>query len=147
VKSQVVIDANIGLALALPLPYSPKTVLQMNHWQNEGTELFVPTLWIYEVITAMRKSVTAKVISSEKAEEALEWIFALDIQPISPTKELYRNIFHWATRLNQSQAYDAVYLALAEQLGIDFWTADQRLANRTKQLKLTWVHNISETIE
>lgn len=111
---KVVIDANIALALVIPLPYSAMATDQMRAWQNDGAQLFVPTLWAYEVITAVRKSVIAKVLSPESAIKASDYLFALEIQQIPFTTTLYRNIFDWSVRLNHSQAYDAVYLALAE---------------------------------
>ncbi len=39
-------------------------------------------------------------------------------------------------RLNRAAAYDSFYLALAESLGCELWTADQRLHNA---VDLPWV--------
>lgn len=36
-----------------------------------------------------------------------------------------------ATRFTLPATYDAHYLALAEELGCEFWTADKRLAGAT----------------
>jgi predicted nucleic acid-binding protein len=44
-----------------------------------------------------------------------------------------------AERFSLPAAYDAHYLALAEWLGGQFWTADGRLARRI-QASLPWVH-------
>jgi predicted nucleic acid-binding protein len=41
-------------------------------------------------------------------------------------------------KLGLKAAYDAYYLALAESLKADFWTADQRLTNAVAE-KLPWV--------
>jgi predicted nucleic acid-binding protein len=128
----VVIDANIAIALAIPLPYSTQATQQMEVWQNQGTELIAPMLWGYEVITVIRKAVVAKIISPIDASKSLDMIFTLNIQQIPLTTTLYQATFDWAARLNQSQAYDGAYLALAEQLGVEFWTADKRLADRVK---------------
>ena len=35
--------------------------------------------------------------------------------------------FDWAARFNRPAAYDAYYLALAEMMESEFWTADERL--------------------
>jgi len=48
-----------------------------------------------------------------------------------------------ATRLNLPAAYDAYYLALAEMLGCEFWTADKKLCNTVKD-SLPWVKFLGE---
>jgi predicted nucleic acid-binding protein len=45
----------------------------------------------------------------------------------------------------QSKAYDAHYLAVSEQIGADYWTADERLYNMARQLGINWVHWIMES--
>jgi len=56
-------------------------------------------------------------------------------------------VLEWAGRLNQSRAYDAFYMALAEELGAEFWTADQRLARAAQQAGVTWTHWIGEAAD
>jgi len=46
-----------------------------------------------------------------------------------------------ARKYGLKASYDAYYLALAEQLGAEFWTADRRLS-RAVQSHLDWVHLI-----
>ena len=55
-----------------------------------------------------------------------------------------RSAFDWATRLRQKSAYDGFYLAAAEQLGIELWTADQALVNNARQVGANWVHWMGE---
>jgi predicted nucleic acid-binding protein len=64
-------------------------------------------------------------------------------QPIDLS--LCRAALNWASRLQQRRAYDALYLALAERMQTEFWTADKRLANAAQQLGVTWVHWIGES--
>ncbi len=45
---------------------------------------------------------------------------------------------------NCTVAYDAQYLALAEQTGAEFWTADKRLADRARRRNARWVKWIQD---
>ncbi|PJH75788.1 MAG: hypothetical protein CO064_04780 [Anaerolineae bacterium CG_4_9_14_0_8_um_filter_58_9] len=64
---------------------------------------------------------------------------------VNEDEELSQRALELAGNLSQSKAYDAFYLALAEKLVAEFWTADERLFNRCrKDLKLSWVHWIEE---
>jgi predicted nucleic acid-binding protein len=47
--------------------------------------------------------------------------------------------------LAQTKAYDAFYLAVAEKMEAELWTADRHLSNRCRNdLGLEWVHWINE---
>ena len=45
-------------------------------------------------------------------------------------------------RYNLPATYDAHYLALAEWMEIDLWTADTKLVNSLKPFKVKWVKGI-----
>ncbi|MFN8497367.1 MAG: type II toxin-antitoxin system VapC family toxin [Anaerolineae bacterium] len=139
-----VVDANIAIALALRYPYSPAAVERLITWHAAGDELFVPSLWQYEIVSVLRKAVAAKMLSPTDALEALDAIFALQVTEAPPSLDTHRLALAWAERLNQAAAYDAQYLATAEQLGAELWTADKRLALRAQQLGLSWVRHIEE---
>ena len=47
-----------------------------------------------------------------------------------------------AARYGLPAAYDAHYLALAEWMDIELWTADMKLINTLKPYKLGWVKGI-----
>lgn len=62
---------------------------------------------------------------------------------------LLKRGYELATEYNRPTAYDAQYLALAERLACDFWTADERMFNAVKDRfpSIHWIRNleISET--
>ena len=94
----------------------------------------------------MRKLLTQMcvlgLISSQVAEGMAKQLDALGFQTIVPTLELHLAALHWAERIGQSNAYDAQYLALAESLSAEFWTADVRLVHVLEKLDVSWIHAI-----
>lgn len=61
------------------------------------------------------------------------------------TETLHHRALELASQLNQGAAYDSHYLALAETLGCDLWTADQRLQRTAYPLapKVHWLGELA----
>lgn len=97
-------------------------------------------LWDYEIVSGLRKSVAAHAITSARAHEALEQLQQLGVNRVPPDVALNRAALRWSERLSQNAAYDAEYVALAEFLGAELWTADRRLAARASSIGATFVH-------
>ena len=140
-----VIDANLIAALVLPLSYSDGATEKIIAWKRTGGELLAPTLLEYELTAVLRKAVVAGWLNTDLVIEAMDKILALDIQCVPPTADLHERALRWADRLGHSKAYDAQYMALAEQEGLELWTADRRLANGAQQAGAHWVHWIRES--
>ena len=67
----------------------------------------------------------------------------LPVTLVPPDAVQSRRAFAWTRRLNRAAAYDSVclrqqYLALAEGLQCELWTADKRLCNA---VDLPWVRS------
>jgi predicted nucleic acid-binding protein len=139
-----VIDANLIAALVVPLPYSDQATQKIVAWKRAGVELLAPVLLEYEITAILRKAVVAQWLTTDLAAEAIGEILSLNIQCLAPTAHLHERALRWADRLGHSKAYYAHYLALAEQEGIELWTADRRLANGAQQAGAHWVHWIGE---
>jgi predicted nucleic acid-binding protein len=69
--------------------------------------------------------VSAHTISERRFSTAIDDLEALDMQRY-PTLSLMRRAYGLRANVNP---YDAIYVALAEVLGCEFLTGDQRLAN------------------
>ncbi|MBI3973153.1 MAG: type II toxin-antitoxin system VapC family toxin [Chloroflexi bacterium] len=113
-------------------------------WIQAGIQLTAPMLWPAEIVSSVRFSVYRRSISIERGRIALEDLLALPVDVTPTSAPLCRAAFEWAGRLGQARAYDAFYLALAQELGAPFWTADRRLVNGARQAGVSWVHWIGE---
>lgn len=136
-----IVDANLAVALVLATPYSVQAQALWQRWSAEAVQVYAPDLWAYEVTSALRKAMSLTGMSLSEAEACLETLARLGVQLVPPTPELDRLALRWAGRLGQTVAYDAHYMALAETLGCDFWTADRRLAAAAG---VSWVHWIGQ---
>lgn len=139
----VVIDANVAIAVAIPLPYSDEARARIAGWQDSRTGIYVPMLWTYEVVSALRKAVHARMLTQSKAIASLDLLYTIGVRQVEPDLELHRDALRWASRLGQVVAYDAQYLALAARLGADLWTADQHLVARAHEIGAVWVRHIA----
>lgn len=108
------------------------------------SDLVAPVLLEYEIAAILRKAVVAQWLTTDLALEAVGEILALNVRCVAPTAYLHQRALRWAYRLGHSKAYDAHYLALAEQEGIELWTADRRLADGAQQAGVHWVHWIGQ---
>ena len=141
--SYLVIDAN--LAVKSILSESGSLDAFWEKVDEENLALCAPRLWISETTSAIRSLVFQKALSANEAEETLRTIHGLRVDIIDEDDDLSLRALELAGKLGQAKAYDAFYLALAEKLVVDFWTADERLYNRChKDLKLSWVHWIGK---
>lgn len=141
---KIVLDANLIASLVLPLPYSQAATARLLAWKHRHVTLAAPALWSYEVTTVLRKALLAGYLPAEQLDLALEQIWRINILHVPASLELQQQSLVWAKRLDHSKTYDSAYLAVAEALSSQFWTADRRLAHSAQQAGASWVHSIYE---
>ncbi|NPV85721.1 MAG: type II toxin-antitoxin system VapC family toxin [Anaerolineae bacterium] len=141
---RVVMDANLALALFLRMVYTAQVYRLMDDLQEQQAEIFAPLLWEYECVSALRRAMMYHAVPAEDAAQFVFDLLALEVVRAAPSFELHQSALRWAERLGQSKAYDAQYIALAEQLQADFWSADEKLVNALKAQGVGWAHWIGE---
>ncbi len=116
------------------------------YWQEQDFQLAVPTLFRYEIVAVTRKAVFQTRISPEEGIQARDFMLQYPVQT-HIDEMLLKRAYEMATRYNRPTAYDSQYLALAERLEVEFWTADERLFNRVnRDLKwVKWLGNFTST--
>jgi predicted nucleic acid-binding protein len=138
----VVVDAGVVLSLVIPLPFSDQASATMRAITQAGEELYAPALLEYEVCSVLRRAISQGIIDAASAEQAIELLGDIRIDPITPASSLHGRALYWASRLGHSQAYDGQYLALAEQMGCPLVTTDQRLVRAARALGVDWVTGV-----
>lgn len=141
-ETQVVVDASIVIKSVLPDPLreSCRALLA----SLAASERLAPTLWAYEVTSAVSKAVRRGLVTQNEGQRVLSHIPHLNIHLIPPEEAQRRAAFEWGLRVNLPTVYDSFYLALADSLDCDLWTADQRLFGA---LSLPWVRWVQEYME
>jgi len=140
----IVVDSNIIATLVIDMPYSETASAHFKSWLNSETLLLAPMLFEYEIATIIRRYIKAGEISEQQSRTVLDKILSSNIDIIPPSRTLHHAALRWAEKIGQAKAYDAHYLALAEQESADFWSADKRLVNNLHQLNIDWAHWIGE---
>jgi len=140
--SMVVIDASVAMKAILPNPLQPHCLVLAQTFVE--VQPVAPALWAYETTSAIAKTVHFEEITESEAHQALERLEALGVRLFVPDADQNRMALEWTLRLKRASAYDSYYLALAQTLESDFWTADKRLFNALQDAKLNWLHWIEE---
>ncbi len=125
----VVIDAGVVFRALVPNPQQAALQQQIDRWRKAGVRLQAPTLWLYEITSALSKSVHFGQLSEGEARPALQLVQVFDIELHMPNAAMVQMAFEWALRLQRANAYDCFYLALAQELQCTMWTVDRRLRN------------------
>jgi len=117
----IVLDASLIVEMLLnsPLGASMRETLA-----RLDEPIAVPHIMDIEVISALRGLAKAERISPHRQEDWLMHLALFPAQRLEHTPLLPRI---WELRHNFT-AYDAAYIALAELLGAELYTADRRLA-------------------
>ena len=140
--SLVCVDASILIKLVVEEEQSDRASALWDSWVDGGVEIVAPTLFSYEVTATLRKKVHRQLLTLAEGKEAFAAALAVGMTLMAPSG-LHERAWELAARFNRPTAYDSHYLALAEMLSCEFWTADQRLFNAVRD-ELGWVRWLRE---
>ncbi len=132
----VVVDANLMIHALMPGEFQQIAQQKLTGWRRSGVQLHAPTLWRYEVTSALSKSVHFGRITDAEAQALLRLLDNFSVELHLPTTDLSYSAYNWTQKLKRASAYDSFYVALAQSLNCRLWTMDQRLVNAAG---LDWV--------
>lgn len=146
--SDIILDSGILIASVFPETLTPQAQQLIRQLQDENITLHAPTLLRYEVVAVSHKAVYQGRVTAEEGLRARNRLLAYPVT-LHFNNDLLRRGYELAAEYNRPTAYDAQYLALAEQLSCAFWTADERIFNAVKaRLKnVRWLGNWTTAAE
>ena len=121
----IVADASALLEYLLQTRASPAVGRVLRAPQ---TDIRVPTLCDVEVAAGLRRGLLRGILSADRANQAVDLYLLLPIG-----RHGHRALLPRILDLHENfSAYDATYVALAESLGAQLLTADERLARAAR---------------
>jgi predicted nucleic acid-binding protein len=136
-SSALCIDASVVIRIVT----SDAATNLWESWMADEIKIVAPSLLYYEVTNGLYRYYKAGIYPPEAVETTLRAALALPIELVT-VSDLHPRAKEIAMRYNLPATYDAHYLALAEWMEIDLWTADMRLVNSLKPFKVKWVKGI-----
>ena len=121
----VVVDASLAFKWLVREEHTGKALAILREWHDEEVTPAAPHLLPFEISNALHKRATRGELSVEGAVDLIGNLLTSQIELHQPWN-LHGKALEMASRFGQAAAYDAHYLALAESLGCDLWTADEK---------------------
>lgn len=140
--TDVVVDASLALKWLVGEEDSEKATALLRSWGRGGRQLVAPHLLAAEVTNALHRKVVQGDLERAQAVRLIERLTALPFE-LHDSPGLHRRALELAGELGQGASYDCHYLALAEALDCEYWTADDRF-HRAARSAYASVHSLSE---
>lgn len=121
----VVVDTSVALKWVRKTEvHTPQAEALRDDLLHQRDLIFAPTLLISEVTSGLYRFARAGDVTFAEAADGLDDILAV-IRLRAVTRTLAKRAMQIANLTGQQHAYDAQFLALAERMQCDLWTADE----------------------
>lgn len=128
----IVLDASAALKLVIAEPLSKQAEALVTATIGGGFPVYGPPTLFSEALSALYKRTRytdpARALTLDEAERALTQLLDLGIDQVEPPA-LYTATLAFAASHGLTRTYDALYVVLAQLLGVELWTDDQNLIN------------------
>jgi predicted nucleic acid-binding protein len=142
--SRVVVDTSLAVKWLFVESYSMEARWQLVDWVQRGVDRVVPSWFGCEIANVLYRRVWASMIAVPAAQQHYrDLLQQVTIQEFEPT--IGTRAIELAHLLGQQASYDSHYLALAERLGCELWTADERFWRQVSphDPRIKWIGNVS----
>ena len=136
--STICVDASLVARLFVG-PDDARAWELFDAWTEQEALICAPSLLIYELTDVFYRYHRAGLLSRATLQLLTDAVDGLPLA-LEPHTSLAKPALRLASTLGLDATYDAYYLALAERLDADLWTADARLkqqvGNRRPRVRL-----------
>lgn len=122
----ICVDASVAAQWILDDVRSTEALALARAVLARGEEVIAPTLLPYEVTNAVRQRIRRGAFDQAEAAQRLAAFLGYPIS-LRSVPQVHERALALADIFDLHASYDAHYVALAEILGCDLWTDDQRL--------------------
>ena len=139
-NGSVVVDASLAVKWLVEEDDSDKAHAALESWVAQDITRIAPHLMPFEVANALHQRVRRGELSVDDSTRMMARLLESRLELHQPPN-LHARALQLASQLRQGAAYDAHYLALAESLDCELWTADRRLyeAANSGVATLRWI--------
>lgn len=140
-----VVDASLVVELVSPAADPSAAVAHLfESWAGTGDELHSPTMLRLEVMNALLTGVRRERWDGAAADAAFRFAASLPVEEHGDDRDRSR-AWELARRYDNYPIYDMLYVALAERLGQQLVTVDDKLRRRLAHLG--WVLGPGEALD
>ena len=124
-NGHVVVDASIVVKWLMTEHDSDRALELLRQWQEREVKITAPHLMPVEVTNAIYQRAARSEFTIEFASELVGDLMDMDVMFVA-TPDLHGRALELAAQLRQGAVYDSHYLASAETLQCELWTAYER---------------------
>ena len=130
------VDACLAAKWVVWEPDSDRALDLLAQWESDDVLWIAPAFFFAEMGTIFRKQAARGLVDNLAARDSFEEALRIRVT-LAPVPWL--RAYDIAASLRHLHVYDACYLAVAESVNAEFWTADVPLHARAASL-FPWVH-------
>jgi len=140
--SDVIVDASLAVQWVVQEAHTREARVLLQDWESRQVRRAAPGWFAREIGNVFYNRVVRGLMTVNQAkvgvDVVLEHVILLDGAPA-----MTKRAIEFADEFNRPASYDAHYLALAEYLDRELWTADEQFWNATRAT-LPWVRWVGE---
>ena len=145
-NAYVVVDASLAIKWVLKEPYADEALTLASEWASTETRPAGDMVLLAEATNVLHRRAALGHISPSQAKQLLAGLLNMGIE-VRESPQLHFRALELAQELQTPAVYDTHYLALADILECDLWTADERFFNSVKeqQPRVKWLGGYADS--